>query len=227
MRVLIVEDDIPLNYSLVDIVSEKGYLTYSAENYQEAMKIFISEKVDLILLDIGLPDGSGIDLCKNIRQTSQVPILFLTANGNEDTLVEGLNSGGDDYMTKPFKIKELFARIQSLLRRTQPNNKFKIGDLYVDLQRNEIFKNDDRIELPKTEFEIFKKICVNQNQIITREQLLTLIEKDGQCTVENNTLSVYMKRIREKIGTYKGVSYIETVRGVGYRMNLEVVYGNK
>lgn len=227
MKILIVEDDIVFHYSLKDILNEEGYRTYSAENYQEAMRVFLDKKIDLILLDIELPDGSGLDLCKNIRHTSQVPILFLTGQNNEDTLVEGLNSGGDDYVIKPFRMKELLARIQSLLRRSQPNPYVKIGDLCIDFQRNEIFKNNIKIELPKTEFEIFKVIFLNQNQVITRERLLEIIEKDGQNYVENNTLSVYLKRIREKIGTYQGMSYIETVRGVGYRVNLGVIYGNE
>ncbi|MFR7590420.1 MAG: response regulator transcription factor [Longibaculum sp.] len=227
MRILIVEDEISVNYSLCEIIKEEGYDVCSAENYQEAMSLFIQEKVDLVLLDIELPDGNGIDLCKNIRKISETPILFLTANDTEDTLVEGLNSGGDDYMTKPFKTKELFARIKSLLRRVQPTHQIKIGDLYIDLNRNEIFKNQNRIEMSKTDFEILKTIVIHQNQIITRQQLLTIIDKDGQYNVEDNTLSVHMRRIREKIGTCDGMPYFETVRGIGYRMNLGVVYGNK
>jgi DNA-binding response OmpR family regulator len=154
--------------------------------------------------------------------------LFLTANDNEDMLVKGLESGGDDYMTKPFSIKELYARISSLLRRVNTNNSIvRIGDLTIDLNRYEIKKNNELISLSQIDYEIFFMFIKNKNQVLTRNQLLETLEKNGSYDIEDNTLSVHIKRIREKIGLYNNKSYIETLRGIGYRINQEVLNGNK
>lgn len=227
MTILLVEDDISMNHILKDILEDAQYKTLVAENYQSAIDQFLKEKIDLVILDIQLPDGDGIDLCKNLRQISNVPILFLTGSDDEETLVKGLNSGGDDYVTKPFRIKELLARINSLLRRSVLPNQMQIGDLMINLKRNEIYKKGKKIDLSMVDFEILKTLIINKDQVLTRQQLLSFLDKEGQYYVENNTLSVHMKRIREKIGLYQGLPYIETVRGIGYRMNLEVIYGNK
>ena len=142
-------------------------------------------------------------------------------------LVEGLNSGGDDYMTKPFRIKELYARILALLRRSQPlQDQLRIGDLSIYLKRREVFVQQEKLSLSVIDFEILKMLVTHQNQVLTRQQLLEAIEKD-EYYVEDNTLSVHVKRLRDKLGTYQGISYIETVRGIGYRINQEVLYGNK
>ena len=142
-------------------------------------------------------------------------------------LVEGLDSGGDEYMTKPFRIKELYARILALLRRSQPlQDQLRIGDLSIYLKRREVFVQQEKLSLSVIDFEILKMLVTHQNQVLTRQQLLEAIEKD-EYYVEDNTLSVHVKRLRDKLGTYQGISYIETVRGIGYRINQEVLYGNK
>lgn len=226
--ILLVEDDYALIKSLKAALLIKNYQVLSASSCQEAKWYIQDHHIDLVILDIQLPDGNGIELCQYIRERSYIPILFLTANDSEDKLVEGFNNGGDDYMTKPFRIKELYARLNALLRRNQRiQNIITLGDYQIDISRREISKFGKDIVLSPTDFEILKTMITSQEQIFTREQLLTLIDKNGQYYVEDNTLSVHIKRLRDKLGTYHGVSYIETVRGIGYRINREVLYGNK
>lgn len=226
--ILIVEDDYTLQQSVKELLEIKNYDVITADTYQEAIQFFSCD-VHLIIIDIELPDGNGIDLCQYIRnQTSHTPILFLTANNNEEMLVKGLDSGGDDYMTKPFRIKEFYARVASLLRRSQIDQEYmRLGDLYIDFKRYEIKKNDEYIQLAQVDYEIFFMLAKNKNQVITRNQLIEVLEKNGQYCIEDNTLSVHIKRIREKLGFYNNRSYIETLRGVGYRIDREVLYGNK
>jgi DNA-binding response OmpR family regulator len=226
-KILIVEDELDLQQSLKETLELKQYKVDVASSYIEAIHK-INNTIDLVIIDIQLPDGNGIDLCKQIRLTLEIPILFLTANDNEDMLVKGLESGGDDYMTKPFSIKELYARISSLLRRVNTNNSIvRIGDLTIDLNRYEIKKNNELISLSQIDYEIFFMFIKNKNQVLTRNQLLETLEKNGSYDIEDNTLSVHIKRIREKIGLYNNKSYIETLRGIGYRINQEVLNGNK
>lgn len=226
-RILLVEDDLMLAKSLREALQVKEYQIIIADSFIIAMQTFQHTSFDLVILDIQLPDGNGIDLCCEIRKQSQVPILFLTANDNENMLVEGLNRGGDDYMTKPFRIKELYARIDALLRRTQSlNNELQIGDIHIDIQRREVYLNQEKLALSSIDFELLKLLIVHKDQVLTRRQLLEAIERD-EYYVEDNTLSVHMKRLRDKLGTYQGISYIETVRGIGYRIHKEVLYGNK
>ena len=227
MKMMLVEDDDVLRESLKETLELECYDIIALENMSKALQLF-DKTIDLMIIDIQLPDGNGIDLCKKIRLISQVPILFLTANDNEDMLVKGLESGGDDYMTKPFRVKELYARISSLLRRSYNTmDNVKIGDLIISLNRYEIKKNNQIIQLSSIDYEIFFMLVRYRNQVLTRNQLLETIEKDGQYFVEDNTLSVHMRRIREKLGTYYNHSYIETVRGIGYRINQEVLNGNE
>lgn len=227
MNILLVEDDYVLRQSLKELLEIKEYNVIDVETKEEAF-ISFDESINLIIIDIQLPDGNGIDLCKEIRMISQVPILFLTANDNEDMLVKGLESGGDDYMTKPFRIKELYARLTSLLRRSQVLlDSIKIGDLMISLERYEIKKKGKFIQLSAADYEIFFMLVKHRHQVVTRNQLLEAIEKNGQYFVEDNTLSVHIKRIRERLGQYHKHSYIETVRGIGYRINQEVFYGNE
>ncbi len=223
-KILLVEDDFALAKSLKVALEMKQYQIEIADCYEIAVRMFQHMTFDILILDIQLPDGDGIELCQYIRKQSQLPILFLTANDNEDMLIKGLNSGGDDYMTKPFRIKELYARLQALLRRTQSwQEKILVGDLQIDLERREVFMNKQEIHLSAIDFDILKMLMVHKNQVLTRQQLLEAIDQENDF-VEDNTLSVHVKRLRDKLGTYHGHSYIETVRGIGYRLNKEVLY---
>lgn len=226
-KILVVEDDQTLQQSLQELLELKDYHVTVTDSYYQAIQYF-NNQIHLVIIDIELPDGNGIELCQHLRRFSQVPILFLTANQNEDMLVKGLDSGGDDYMTKPFRIKEFYARVNSLLRRGQIDvERLNIGDLEIDFKRYEIKKNDQFIQLTEIDYEIFFMLAKNKNQVITRNQLLSILEKDGRYSIEDNTLSVHIKRIREKLGLYHEKSYIETLRGIGYRIAQEVLYGNK
>lgn len=226
-KILLVEDDLALAKSLKEALQIKGYQVEVADCYTIGIQSFQQFSYDFIILDIQLPDGSGIDLYREIRLKSQLPILFLTANDNENMLVEGLNSGGDDYMTKPFRIKELYARIEALLRRTQTlSNDICVGNIHIDIQRREVYLKEERLILSVIDFELLKMLILHKDQVLTRRQLLESIDRD-EYFVEDNTLSVHMKRLRDKLGTYHGVSYIETVRGIGYRIHRGVLYGNE
>ena len=177
----------------------------------------IDEKMQLIILDIQLPDGNGIVLCQHIRQTFSMPILFLTCRNDEETIVEGLNAGGDDYVCKPFGIKELLARIEALLRRMPINEDIiYTADLKINTQSYQVYKQGKYVDLGLIPYYILVHLVQHQGIVVTRQQLLLMIEQLTGHELEDNTLSVHMKRLREKIGTYHG-SYIETIRGVGYR----------
>lgn len=226
--ILLVEDDISLAKSLKTVLQKKDYHVIMTHCFRDAYNQFQNQNVQAIILDIQLPDGDGITLCQNIRKISQVPVLFLTASDSEEKIVEGLDSGGDDYMVKPFRIQELYARLNAIMRRRNHNIKeMKFGDYMIDLDRRELLKDKEHVILSLIDFEILKQLLLSKNQVLTRTQLLEVIEQDGQYYVEDNTLSVHMGRLRQKLGMYRGKPYIETVRGIGYRINKEVLYGNE
>lgn len=223
-KVLIVEDDIALVKSLKVALEVKDYQIEVADCYNLAIRMFQHMTFDILVVDIQLPDGDGTELCEYIRKQSQLPILFLTANDNEEMLVKGLNSGGDDYMTKPFRIKELYARLQAPLRRSQSlQDKMIAGNLQIDLQRREVFIEKQEVHLSTIDFDILKMLMIHKNQVLTWSQLLEAIDQENNF-VEDNTLPVHVKRLRDKLGIYYGHSYIETVRGIGYRLNKEVLH---
>lgn len=219
MKIILLEDDLQLQDSLQMALALKDYDVTCIESVKQAKQINY-EIYDLAILDIQLPDGNGIDVCRYIRQKHNLPIIFLTANDLENTIVEGLNAGGDDYITKPFSLNVLYARIEAVTRR---NNKVvKIGELKIDVNNYQIYKNSELLNFTAIEYEIIFSFIKHKGQILTRNQLLDCIERHTGNIVENNTLTVHMKRIRDKLGTYQGHEYIETVRGIGYRF-----YGNK
>lgn len=215
-KILLVEDDIPLQKTLQTALQKEGYEVICLDHLQHVLSIF-NATFQLVILDIELPDGSGIALCKELRKHSEVPILFLTANSQEETLVQGLEAGGDDYMTKPFSIIELYARIKALLRRRQTKY-LKIGDIELDLEQYLVIKNGQELSFTAIEYAILFAFVLHPSQVLTRHLLLEIIEEKTKNIVEDNTLSVYVKRVRDKLGTYHGKPYIETIRGVGYRL---------
>lgn len=215
-KILLLEDDITLQNTLKKALEKEGYQVTCLEHCDHALAIF-NPTFQLVILDIQLPDGSGIELCKQLRKSSTVPILFLTANSQEETLVEGLNAGGDDYMTKPFSIVELYARLKALLRR-QASHNVTLGELEIDTKQYAVLKHGQEITLTAIEYAILFAFIQHPSQVLTRAILLDIIEKQTKNVVEDNTLSVYVKRVRDKLGSYKGKPYIETIRGVGYRL---------
>lgn len=219
-KILIIEDDLLICTSLKEALSQRNYIVETAMSRKEALDK-MNDSIDLIIMDIQLPDGNGISLCREIRETYQTPLLFLTCKSDEETIVEGLHAGGDDYVCKPFGIKELYARIYSLLRRIPVNQDIIYsGDIKIDQKNFQVYKNNELLELSIVTYHILLCLISNQGIVITRERLLELVEEQTHHFIEDNTLSVHIKRLRKKLGTYQGEPYIQTLRGVGYRWNL-------
>ena len=212
-RMLIVEDDYFLQDGLSQLLRDEKYCVDCAGTCHEA-KVFM-EKNDyhLIILDITLPDGNGLDLCAAWRNAGKdTPILFLTARDDEIQIVRGLDAGGDDYVTKPFRLFELLSRIRALLRRNQPAT-FRKDTLRIDLQKMTVFDSDEQLYLTPTEFQLLSAFVRNAGKVLTRKVLLQTIWDDGGLFIDDNTLSVHISRLREKIGS----GHIRTVRGIGYQ----------
>lgn len=210
MTLLIVEDDHPLNQGIA--LSLNAECTYQAYTIAQARE-YLTEDLDLILLDINLPDGSGLDLCQEIRTYSQVPILFLTANDMEVDIVTSLESGADDYITKPFSLMVLRARVHAVLRRKSSSpSLYTQGIFSFDFERMEFLADKTSVELSKTEQKLLRLLVSHPGQTMTRELLIDRIWSDGAEFVEENALSVTMKRLREKL---PGIP-VRTVYGIGY-----------
>lgn len=211
--ILVVEDDNSIQETLYDLLVMKGYCVKQAYCLKEALAYSL-EGIELVIIDIQLPDGNGITLCQSLRQVSQVPILFLTAKDDEETIVEALNSGGDDYIVKPFRANELIARMNSISRRIiQDKDIIETGDLKVNTKKYCVTRGDEEIHLSAIGYEILFLLVLNRGIVITRERMIEFIEERTGNYIEDNTVSVHMKRLREKLGSH----YIETVRGIGYR----------
>ena len=215
--ILIVEDDIAIQETLKELLCMKGYQVQQAYHMKEALLLDKSH-IDVMIIDIQLPDGNGITLCQQMRQQSQIPILFLTAKDDEQTIVEASNAGGDDYITKPFRANELLARLNCIMRRIEHNHDIiQTNDLSIDIRKYRVMKNNQEIVLSAIGYEILFLIVQNQGMVITRERMIEFIEEKTGNYIEDNTVSVHMKRLREKLGQYQQQEYIETVRGIGYR----------
>jgi len=216
-RILIVEDDEYICSSLKEALELKNYEVVIARNVKQA-KEKVNASIDLIIMDIQLPDGNGILLCQQIRNQYHMPLLFLTCRNDEETIVEGLTVGGDDYVCKPFGIKELYARIHSLLRRIPINQDIIYSaDLKIDTKTYQVYQNNELLDLSIVTYHILLCLVQAHGIVVTRNQLMELVEQQTHHFIEDNTLSVHMKRLRKKLGLYQGQPYIETLRGVGYR----------
>ncbi|KJF26338.1 response regulator transcription factor [Clostridium aceticum] len=219
-KILIVEDDISLNNGIVLSLKQENYEFRQCFTVREAENHLSEAAFDLILLDVNLPDGSGFDLCKKIRQHSSVPIVFLTANDMEIDEVTGLELGGDDYVTKPFSLMVLRARVSVLLRRGKKENKdekINLGNFYFDFSSMRFYKNDMKIELSKTEQKLLKTLVVNRGNVMERSTLIDKVWTDDANFVDENALSVTIKRLRNKLEDNPvKPQYIQTVYGIGY-----------
>lgn len=210
--ILLTEDDTALREGLTELFTREGYAVISACNTAEA-KSQLSTHIDLIILDVTLPDGNGVSLCQEWRnQGITTPILFLTAKDEEFDVVRGLDAGGNDYVTKPFRMMELLSRIRALLRRNTPAPVTTSGELEIDPAHMQVRRNGEIIPLTLTEYKVLNMLVSNRS-IVTREQLLDVLWDDGAKFVDDNTLSVHISRLREKIGA----QHIKTIRGVGYQ----------
>lgn len=212
-RILLAEDDDFLRSGLMEMFQKEGYEVESAGTCSAAISAFESSPFDLVILDVMLPDGNGFAICSQIRKSSgSVPILFLTACDDEIQIVRGLDSGADDYVTKPFRLLELLSRVRALLRRNVKSVPAS-GNIVVNEDNMTVQISGEKIYLTPTEYHILCILLRNRGIIVTRDSLLQGIWDCEGAYVDDNTLSVHISRLREKIG----VSNIKTVRGVGYR----------
>ncbi|MRX74269.1 response regulator [Bacillus lacus] len=225
MKILLVEDDKTIAAGLEYSLQREGFETILCENSRfarEAINSRISE-FDLCLLDLSLPDGSGYDLCGLIKQRRDIPVIFLTALDDEVNVVMGLDMGADDYITKPFRIRELSSRIRSVLRRYQKQQQnsqiLEIEDVTVNIQEGKIYKGDREVLLTALEYRLFLIFANHIGQVLTRAQLLERIWDVAGDFVNDNTLTVYIKRLREKLEDDPQTPVIiKTIRGLGYKV---------
>ena len=215
MKILLVEDNKTITKALNYTLEQNKYEVLSAENISEALKLLEKEKVDLIILDITLPDGDGFELYKIIKEKYNISTIFLTAKDDENDIVKGLELGAEDYVTKPFSTRELLARINKILMRNKKKNIINIQDITCDLDKMCIYKNNKEITFSSLELKILMLLFNNLNKVITREYIIEKIWDWTGNDVYDNTVTVYMKRIRQKLGS----DIITTVKGVGYRID--------
>lgn len=224
MTVLIVEDDTMILEGLKYSLMQENYEVVTAGTVKEAVdRIHGEQEFDFCLLDIMLPDGNGYEVCREIRKDSKVPILFLTACDDEVNTVMALEQGADDYISKPFRIRELLARMKAVLRRTSPDydkmdSIIMVGNNQVNLQTGKVYCENKEIVLTAMEYKLLLVFLNHRGQTLTRKQILDCIWDDVGNFVNDNTLSVYIKRLRKKLGDTEAGQMIKTVRGLGYRM---------
>ena len=218
-KILLVEDNNSIILGLEYLFKEEK-LEYSiTKNKRDTLNILDKEKFDLVLLDVSLPDGNGFDICKYIKERKNTPVIFLTAKDEEKDVVQGFDLGADDYIIKPFRNRELISRINNVLRRKKNLNNYLVsGNIKIDTDNCKVYKDEKEVVLTKLEYKILVNLFMNKNRLITREEILNDIWDSAGNFVNDNTLTVYIKRIREKIGD-KDAKIIETVRGLGYRIN--------
>ncbi len=210
-KILIVEDDVALNNGIfLALKSDNNIL--QAYTINEAKQKIKSNEFNLIILDVNLPDGNGIDLLSEIRKTSLIPVIILTANDMEIDIVTGLELGADDYITKPFSLMVLRARVNTQIRKKTNQKEFKIDDFVFNFELMQFKKGNENIELSKTEQKLLRLLIENIGNAIPRAKLVDKIWTDGEEYVDENALSVTIKRLRDKLNT----DYIKTVYGIGY-----------
>jgi two-component system response regulator RegX3 len=220
--ILLVEDDEILSSGLAFTLEREGYRVTRAARLAHAEKALATATFDLIVLDVMLPDGSGYDLCTSVRRRSGVPIIFLTARDEEVDAVRGLETGGDDYVTKPFRLKELTARIKAALRRAEdgPHESavVKSGPITIDLAASRVYRGTEEIRLSAGELRLLALLAGHPGQTLTRVTIMERLMDSEEPFVDDNTLSVYIRRLREKLEDDPSEpARILTVRGIGYR----------
>ena len=225
-NILMVEDDSTIAFAVKYAVEQEGFNLDIAENLENARKIVNSKEYDLILLDVMLPDGNGYEFLKQLREHDEdTPVIFLTACDEEVNIVMGLDIGGDDYITKPFRVREFISRINAILRRkgkSQDSNKkiLKFKNISIHTLEARVFKNNEEIFLTSAEYKLLLILIQNKNMVLSRAQILEKLWDVTYDFINDNTLSVYIKRLREKIEDDSSKpQYILTVRGIGYKWN--------
>ncbi len=224
-KILIVDDEKNIVELIKFHLKKENYRVIEAYKGKDAIDLFKKEKPDLIILDIMLPDMGGFEVCKNIRKESKVPIIMLTAKGEEIDKILGFELGADDYITKPFSPRELLARIKAILKRTRTTNvdtnQIQLGPFKVNVNRREIYKNDVLLELKPKEFDLLKLFIMNPGRVFTRQYLLEQIWGYDYLG-DTRTVDVHIRRLRQKIeDNAKNATYIKTIHGVGYKFVIE------
>lgn len=219
MRIMLVEDNNAIIMGLEYLLSREGYQVMTAKNRKQALEVLEQESIDLILLDVALPDGNGFEICRKVKERWGTPVIFLTAAEEEADVVRGLDIGADDYIVKPFRNRELVSRMKSVLRRNGGKGSTVLccGDITLDTETGQVCRREKQLALTKLEYKILSVMMAHPGRIFTRDEILADIWDISGNFVNDNTLSVTMKRIREKLGDFDG-KIIRTVRGIGYRL---------
>lgn len=226
-KILVIEDEEKIVEFIESYLINSGYEVYKAFNGSDAFKLFNSQKIDLVLLDLMLPDISGEQICEELRKTSKVPIIMLTAKSQEESILNGLEIGADDYMTKPFSPRQMVARVKALLRRTSEESQisdtlsFNHGDLIINQADYTVKKANQMMYITPSEFKILITLAKRPNKVFTREELIN-VAFDGDYLGYDRTIDSHIKNLRAKIETdSKECKYILTIRGIGYKFGGE------
>lgn len=220
MKIFVLEDDSAIGMGLFYSLENEGYTVTLAKTVSDALNIIEKETFSLYILDLTLPDGNGYDVCKKIKEKGDLPVIFLTAYDDEVNVVMGFELGADDYISKPFRLKELLVRIKSVLRRYNKDSAdgiIKIKELTINTNEAKVYKNGAEIVLTAMEYRLLLILLNNRGTVLSRAKLLENIWDIDSTFVEDNTLTVYIKRLRDKIEEdIANPVYIKTVRGLGY-----------
>ena len=221
-RILLVEDDDTITQGLRYALEQEGYaLTTAATVVDAKAALQTPQRFDLLLIDLGLPDGSGFEVCRFARDKGDAAVIFLTARDDEGNTVLGLDMGADDYVTKPFRIRELQSRIRAVLRRRAGTAVTLLpGGVRVDTKKAEVTRDNQPVPLSALEYRLLLVFLAHPGQVLTRSQLLSEVFDEGGNFVNDNTLTVYIKRLRARLETPGGPALIATVRGLGYRLEV-------
>ena len=219
-RILLVEDDPGIVETLTEFLNGEGFQVLSASGQTAAIELFDREAFDLVLLDVSLAEGNGFSTCACLKSRSSVPVIFLTASGDEGSTVAGLDIGADDYIAKPFRPRELVSRIRNSLRRSGNRSLVRLGSVAVDTDKGVVTKNGAEIALSALEYKILLTFIANRGRMLSRAYLLDEVWDMAGDFVNDNTLTVYIKCLREKIEDDPGnPEIIKTIRGMGYRVD--------
>lgn len=224
-KILLLEDDLSLVDGLSYSIKKQGYDVDVARTVSEANKLWNDNKYDLLLLDVTLPDGSGFDVCNEVRQWSKVPIIFLTASDEEVSVIMGLDIGGDDYITKQFKLGVLLSRINALLRRTKEysstHTELSSKGITANLMEGKVYKGNQELELTAVEYKLLCYFLQNPNVVLSKDTILDKLWDGNGSYVDDNTLAVYIRRLRTKIeDNPSNPALLITVRGMGYKWDI-------
>ncbi|QJD85929.1 response regulator transcription factor [Cohnella herbarum] len=225
-RILLVEDDDSLHRGIQFTLQQEGFQVVGAQHLQAAREALQDNEIHLILLDVQLPDGNGFDFCAEIREHRDTPIIFLTASDQEFDIVRGLDLGGDDYITKPFRLREFLSRVHAVLRRRNPISRTEdktnliSGELGLNIEEMRLEKSGREIPLSITEFRLLSLFMNHPRSVLSKDQIILQVWPDGAEVLDDNTVAVNVRRLREKIEEDpQNPQYILTVRGAGYRWN--------